>query len=531
MRYFMYCRKSSESEDRQILSIESQQNELRRVISSDPGIEIVETYDEAFSAKAPGRPLFDQMMTRIERGEADGILAWHPDRLARNSVDGGRIVWFLDRKLIKDLKFATYTFENNPQGKFMLSIFLGQSKYYVDALSENVKRGNRTKIANGWRPNKAPIGYLNCATTRTIIVDPERSPFIRRMFEEMLLGTSSPSQIYDMARSQWGLRTEKRKRIGGKPVSLSGIYRILTNPFYAGVLVWNGERHPGKHKPVVSLEEFDAVQKRLGRPHKARPQKKAFTFTGLIRCGACGLAVTAEDKINRHGSHYSYYHCTRRNPVPPRCRQLSVQAADLEEQILGFLESLRIPESHHRLILREIRSEEPSRIAREGVRLSSLEGAYDDVTKSLDRLTDLRLRDMIGDDDFTRKRAELQQEQTRLRRQLDKGAAETGAFEPFTEFISFSNRAADWFRSGTPETKRLILETTGSNLTLIDKILNVEARKPFIQFAGAAGISQLRAVVKDVRTLSNEPEFQEVMTNVRELQKQFEHPSERKDAA
>ena len=513
----MYCRKSSESEDRQILSIESQQNELRRVISSDPGIEIVGTYDEAFSAKAPGRPLFDQMMTRIERGEADGILAWHPDRLARNSVDGGRIVWFLDRKLIKDLKFATYTFENNPQGKFMLSIFLGQSKYYVDALSENVKRGNRTKIANGWRPNKAPIGYLNCRETRTIIVDPERFPLIRRMFEEMLFGASSASQIYDMARTQWGLRTEKRKRTGGKPVSLSGIYRILTNPFYAGVLVWNGERHPGKHKPVVSLEEFDAVQKRLGRPQKTRPQKKAFAFTGMIRCGVCGLAVTAEDKINRHGSHYSYYHCTKRNPVPPRCRQPSVQAAELEEQILGFLESLRIPESHHRLILREIRSEEPARIAREGTRLNSLERAYDDVTKSLDRLTDLRLRDMIGDDDFMRKRAELQQEQTGLRRQLDKGAAEIGAFEPFTDFILFSNRAADWFRSGTRETRRLILETTGSNLTLIDKILNVEARKPFMQFAGAAGISQLRAVVQDVRTQGGDIEGDKVHEDIKYL--------------
>src|SRR3546814_6759157 len=102
MRYFIYTRKSSEAEDRQVLSIASQQAELQRAFGATAGIEIVGTYEEAQSAKAPGRPIFDEMLRRIERGDAEGIIAWHPDRLARNSVDGGRIVYLLDRGALRD---------------------------------------------------------------------------------------------------------------------------------------------------------------------------------------------------------------------------------------------------------------------------------------------------------------------------------------------------------------------------------------------------------------------------------------------
>jgi site-specific DNA recombinase len=185
--------------------------------------------------------VFDEMLKRIERGEADGIIAWHPDRLARNSIDGGRIIYLLDNGKLKDLRFATFSFENNSQGKFMLQIMFGQSKYYSDALSENVKRGNRTKIERGWRPNRAPIGYLNDLATKTIVRNPDHFPLIRKIFDLMLTGAYSTRQIGSIARDEWGLRSRKRRRIGGAPLGMNAIYKILSNPFYAGLIVWSGQ--------------------------------------------------------------------------------------------------------------------------------------------------------------------------------------------------------------------------------------------------------------------------------------------------
>ena len=164
-KYFIYTRKSSEDEEKQILSIEAQLQGLRDFAKKE-NLEIVDKFVETKTAKEPGRPVFNEVLSQIEKGKAEGILAWHPDRLARNSVDGGRIIYLLDTGKIQSLKFPTFWFESTPQGKFMLNIAFGQSKYYIDNLSENIKRGHRQKLRKGIWPGFAPLGYLNNHRTK-----------------------------------------------------------------------------------------------------------------------------------------------------------------------------------------------------------------------------------------------------------------------------------------------------------------------------------------------------------------------------
>jgi len=102
-RYFLYARKSTDVEDKQVLSIEGQLDELRSLAKSE-GLEVVAEFVEKRTAKMPGRPVFNEMLNRIQQGEAQGIICWKLDRLARNPVDGGKIIHFVDRGLIKSLK-------------------------------------------------------------------------------------------------------------------------------------------------------------------------------------------------------------------------------------------------------------------------------------------------------------------------------------------------------------------------------------------------------------------------------------------
>jgi site-specific DNA recombinase len=521
MRYFIYCRKSTEAEDRQVASIESQLTTLQRTFGEKSDIEIAHVYQEAFSAKAPGRQVFNEMMAQIDKGVANGIIAWAPDRLARNSIDGGRIVYMLDQGVLKDLKFATYTFENNPQGKFMLQIMFGQSKYYSDALSENVKRGLRTRVEKGWHPTRPPIGYRNDPETRTIKRDAERFTHIREIFDLFLTGAYSTPQIWRIARDEWSLRTHRGRRSGGALIPQSYIHKILTNPFYAGVLLWNEQVYRGAHEPVVSVDEFERVQTLLRRSTQPRAKSRSFAFTGLIRCGECGFAITAEEKVNRHGTHYTYYHCTKRR-ADYHCRQPSVSLASLEAQIEQFLDQVTLPERIHDWAVKTISADEKAEQEVLEERSRTLHDAQERAERALENLTSLRVRDLIGDEEFLRERRKIGTENIRVRQQLEQSQT-AGEFEPLEALISFRSKAIEWFRAGDDDTKRFIFRIVGSNPVLRDKIVCVEAKKPFRLDLKTVSYPLLRSWRDDVRALwvNNDPELLGVLDDIQKLKIKF----------
>src|SRR3989338_5193830 len=304
-KYFLYARKSTEDDDHQIMSIEAQLFELHEYARKE-NLEILEEFQESKSAKKPGRELFGEMMTRIERGEANGIIAWHPDRLARNSVDGGRVIYLVDTEQIAFLRFPTFWFEPTPQGKFMLQVAFGQSKYYSDNLVENINRGIRQKLRRGEWLTLAPFGYVNNPKTRTIEPHPTKSKIVARAFEEFAKGTHTLKSLSEFL-AELGIETKNRT-----PLAKASVHRMLTNKAYLGFVAHKGEYFDGRFEPILSLTIFEAVQeilKRKAKPRKSK-QRHNFPFTGLLTCAECGSAITAQF-AHGNGGTYRYYRCKR----------------------------------------------------------------------------------------------------------------------------------------------------------------------------------------------------------------------------
>jgi hypothetical protein len=377
------------------------------------------------------------------------------------------------------------------------------------------------------------LGYISNKeiTPRETLADPERFELVQRMWRLLLTGTYSVPQILSIATDQWGLRTRKLRRTGGGPLSLSALYAIFSRCFYAGVFRYKGVLHQGKHQAMITLDEFARAQAILGKADRPRPARKAFTYTGLIKC-ECGLAVTAEEKVNRYGYHYDYYHCTRRHP-DHFCRKPYVRAGVLERQVASAIDRMTLGPRAKEWLLDRVSRFEDGKMAERDSQRSSLTTSIAAVEGELRTLTGLRLREMIADDEFVRERGRLEEQRLRLAQRRDAVAKIRDWIEPARELIAFSSRAAELFSGARPHIKRLILETVGSNRTLNGKNLSIEARKPFRDRPSPESISTMCTFVEDLRTFYNsgDPEYRQVLANIKRINDAMLNNPEQQDQA
>ena len=480
-KYFLYARKSSESEDRQVQSIDDQVKRLKQ-LANDLDISVKKIYTEAKTAKKPGnRPEFTEMLERIQNGEADGILCWQINRLSRNPVDSGTLGWLLQQGVLKSIQ--TIDRQYLPEDNVLLfSVETGMANQFLLDLSKNVKRGIKSKLEKGWHPGVAPVGYLNDYVSHTIKKDPERFDLIRRAFDMMLTGRYTAPQVLDRLNNEWGFRSVKRKRSGNKPLAMSGMYKVFTSMFYAGILVSKGEQYPGSHEPIITLEEYDRVQEILGRKGKPRPKRHKFAFTGIIRCGECGCMITAETKTKNvkttgETKKYTYYHCTKKKKEL-KCSQCSIKQEELEKQIIAEIGRFTILPEFRDWALEVLNENNDKEITERSKVYEMQHKTLASTQKQLDNLTQMRYRDLIDDDEFTRERTKLQTEINKLKNKLRQTESRADEWLELTEkTFHFATYARKAFIEGDLDTKKEILMTTGSNFTLKDGILHIQANE------------------------------------------------------
>jgi site-specific DNA recombinase len=345
--YCLYARKSTESEEQQVLSIDSQIKEMIKIAERD-GLEITEIRKESHSAKATGqREVFNELLKDIRGGKFSGILTWAPDRLSRNAGDLGSLVDLMDQKALIEIRTFSQKFSNSPSEKFMLMILCSTAKLENDNKSENVKRGLRTRCEQGLRPSMAPTGYLNEKRKDKpceVIVDPVRAPIVKQIFEKVANEQWSGRRVH-----HWLRHEAKFKTTAGKHLSVSNIFMILKKTFYYGVFeypVGSGNWYTGLHTPIITKELYDQAQTQLVRSEINKNNDKEFAFTKLISCGLCGSGVTACEKFkyqqNGNTHRYVYYGCTKAKD--PECKGGYIKEEDIIEQITKILDTLDINE-------------------------------------------------------------------------------------------------------------------------------------------------------------------------------------------
>ena len=343
MKCFIYCRKSSEDQSRQIQSIDDQKRILKELARQRKLIVEDVFIDEKSAGKPYQRPGFQKMIQEVNLSETSIILSWKIDRLSRNPIENGQISWMLQQGIIHEIITPERSYL--PEDNVLLFMIEGaMANQYIRDLSTNVKRGMNSKVKKGIFPGFAPLGYLNDGKqkgSKQIVPDPIYYQRIKALWDLLKTGHYQLADLYRLMLEKYPLYRR------GKILAFSSFHRIFHNPFYCGLFRWQGELQLGSHKTMLSQSEFEQIQSFLGKENKTRVKVLEFDYKGVFKCGECNACITAERKhkfikSKNCNKTFDYYRCTH-NKRHFECHEKPISLQKLELQILKEIDEFYLP--------------------------------------------------------------------------------------------------------------------------------------------------------------------------------------------
>lgn len=462
----LYARVSTREQQREGYSISAQVKAIRQMASHND-IQMVKEFIEVESASKNKRVEFYNMVNYLNDNPGiDYYICHKVDRLTRNIPD------YL---ILNDLKakplFVEQKFDETPLGSFSLELMVILAKLYSANLSQEAKKGMYEKASQGGFCGIAPIGYLNNRVNKTIVIDKEKAHYVKKAFE---LYSSCDYSIKDIANILYseGLRSRL-----GKKVLTSSIHHILINPVYCGLIKFNGQVFKGIHKPLISMDLFEQVQKRLkAYPASNKSNNHKFILRGFLVCGECGLSITAEIQKG-----HIYYRCTKSKGS---CSQRYTREEVLIKQMDNIFSKIELDKEVLEMVVEAAKQIKKNEIEEENKIKETIKIQIKIINKKIDRLLDSYLDVRIDSEIYNKKANDLQGEKLKLEQKLNHLKENKNSLADRIEnIIKDSQAARKTFLSGNYDTKRKVLSNVSSNLVLKDRnIINYQLKEPYSYF-------------------------------------------------
>ena len=487
---YRYMRVSTDQQAEKGYSLEAQDTVLADYAAGHQ-LKIVESFVESESAFTSGkRPEFARMCAQLRaRADVGAVLVYKLDRLARNMTDFAMLTEDLGVTLISMTEGEVSDAENQLLGG-MHAVF---ARHYSQQLSQRVALGLKTKAMKGYWPTFSPTGYVNAG--EGIEPDPLSSKIIAKMF---VMYAHSQMSLKDVA--AWARAAGLRSRYGGK-MYVGAIHKLLQNPIYYGAVEWpkGGEIYEGKHEPLVSRDTWEAVQEKMHGRKGPRSQGRHFPFrdTFTLTCAYCGSQITASLITNRHGTQYTYYHCTRSKG---KCEQPFHREEVLSDRLRAVVEGIHVPEPVIEGLLRERVATAQERERERKARLIRLKA---DSSRIEEMRTDAlleRIEHIIEPKQWALADRQLAERQRHLAREIELTEGESQNVNDLAATFKLLKAAPGWYNGRCDEERAELLSALASNCELGRENLVPIYRKPFDRIAVAVETGDWLGVVEVVQT-------------------------------